>query len=309
MSQQRNALIKRASLYPLSFDDTIAQNNPICGSHEHVARLEKGMINIQKQVRIGFNHLSSEIRALSSSVELRPQISNQKSKSIECNRQKSDYFKDIIPICEKSFLEEEIKYKDSELQEETRKNLVKRKRKEIRNEIKILLQSARFDKFPIDYTKKFSEIAPQLERELIPPLSMIDDPKYRELIIEHGIEDVNEILGRNDYHSSEEKNKKVRPRVIKDEVWRKDIPSNAIWWTVKDRNPLSPLFKLREPERDDFADNISDLDEIQPIKIQDIIPAGSQITVDSMNKSRSQQMMTSSRNARESSNRDNRYLS
>jgi len=30
------------------------------------------------------------------------------------------------------------------------------------------LQSAKFEKFPIDYTKKFSEIAPQLEQELIP---------------------------------------------------------------------------------------------------------------------------------------------
>jgi len=35
------------------------------------------------------------------------------------------------------------------------------------------LQSAKFDKFPIDYTKKFSEIAPQLERELIPRIQTI----------------------------------------------------------------------------------------------------------------------------------------
>jgi hypothetical protein len=36
-------------------------------------------------------------------------------------------------------------------------------------------------------------------------------------------------------------NKKVRPRVEKDEVWKKDIvPPNVIWWTVKDRKaPLS----------------------------------------------------------------------
>ncbi|CAG8597290.1 4913_t:CDS:10 [Funneliformis caledonium] len=392
MSQQRNALIKRASLYPLFFDDTIAQNNPIRGSRgqdsyeERVARLEKGMINIQEQVRIGFNHLSSEIRALSFSVEPRPQISNQKHKSIECNSQKSiksdylndsldeindirtdieqDYFEDIIPICEKSFLEEEIKYKDSELQEETRKNLIKRKRKEIRvnsNKIKILLQSARFDKFLIDYTKKFSEIAPQLERELIPciriileqcqfqkrerrlkgALSMTDDPKYKELIIEHGIEDVNEILGRNDYHSPEESDLENDPdssierkRLLLttllhtiDEYVEKHFPENKKKSTI-------PLFKSREPERDDFADDISDLDPMvsnkksqrrnstdqnsvdndssrsqrQTSTSQDIIPAGSQITVDSMNKSRSQQMVTSPRNPRENSNRDNRYL-
>ena len=35
------------------------------------------------------------------------------------------------------------------------------------------MKSANFDKFPIDHTKKFSEIAPQLERELIPRLQTI----------------------------------------------------------------------------------------------------------------------------------------
>lgn len=33
---------------------------------------------------------------------------------------------------------------------------------------------------------------------------MIDNPKYRDWIKEHGLEDVNEILSRNDYHSPEE---------------------------------------------------------------------------------------------------------
>ena len=36
-----------------------------------------------------------------------------------------------------------------------------------------MLQSAKFDEFPIDYTKKFSEIAPKLERELIPRIRKI----------------------------------------------------------------------------------------------------------------------------------------
>jgi hypothetical protein len=39
--------------------------------------------------------------------------------------------------------------------------------------VKILLQNAAFDSFPIDYTKKFSVIAPQLERELIPRIQKI----------------------------------------------------------------------------------------------------------------------------------------
>ena len=35
------------------------------------------------------------------------------------------------------------------------------------------MQSAKFEKFLIDYIKKFSEIAPQLERELIPRIRTI----------------------------------------------------------------------------------------------------------------------------------------
>ncbi len=45
-------------------------------------------------------------------------------------------------------------------------------------------------------------------------------------------------------------NKKIRPRVFTDEVWGKGVPSNAIWWTVKERGPPSPLFKPRESETD-----------------------------------------------------------
>lgn len=33
---------------------------------------------------------------------------------------------------------------------------------------------------------------------------MTDDPKYRELIKKHGVEDVEEILSKNEYHSPEE---------------------------------------------------------------------------------------------------------
>ena len=36
-----------------------------------------------------------------------------------------------------------------------------------------MLQSANFNSHPIDYTKKFGEISPQLERELIPRIQQI----------------------------------------------------------------------------------------------------------------------------------------
>ena len=41
-------------------------------------------------------------------------------------------------------------------------------------------------------------------------------------------------------------NKRVRPRIIKDEVCSKNAPPNAIWWTVRDKRPPSPLFKQRK---------------------------------------------------------------
>ncbi|CAG8781305.1 7508_t:CDS:1, partial [Rhizophagus irregularis] len=47
------------------------------------------------------------------------------------------------------------------------------------NEIKILIRSAKIDEIPIDYTKKFSEIAPQLEKDLI--------PRIQSLLEQHGI--------------------------------------------------------------------------------------------------------------------------
>ena len=47
------------------------------------------MINIQEQVKLGFNHLSSEIRSLSSFVQPEQWISETRHKSIEHNRKKS----------------------------------------------------------------------------------------------------------------------------------------------------------------------------------------------------------------------------
>ncbi|CAG8780645.1 7387_t:CDS:1, partial [Rhizophagus irregularis] len=41
------------------------------------------------------------------------------------------------------------------------------------NEIKILIHSAKIDKIPIDYMKKFGEIAPQMEKDLIPRIQSL----------------------------------------------------------------------------------------------------------------------------------------
>lgn len=35
---------------------------------------------------------------------------------------------------------------------------------------------------------------------------------------------------------------------MKDEIWKKDVPPNVIWWTSKGRNPPSSLFKSMESE-------------------------------------------------------------
>lgn len=108
------------------------------------------MVNIQEQVQIGFRRISSEIRSLSSSVPPQPQIDQEHNyrKSIEHNYQKSiekdneindfeydeqeEDIEEINPIYEDSFSDRGIEYNDHELQEEAQKELVKRKRKEIR---------------------------------------------------------------------------------------------------------------------------------------------------------------------------------
>ncbi|CAG8766834.1 6111_t:CDS:1, partial [Funneliformis caledonium] len=118
-----------------------------------ISRLEKGMINIQEQVKIGFNHLSSKIRSLGSSKSKQKSIEHhQKSIKIDDLIDLSDEIDDyevdteqeeiekISPVYENSFSEGEREYKDSKLQEKTQKQLVKKKRKEIRvNSINTLL--------------------------------------------------------------------------------------------------------------------------------------------------------------------------
>ncbi len=46
---------------------------------------------------------------------------------------------------------------------------------------------------------------------------MIDHLEYRELLKEQGIEDINEILSRNNYHSLKESNPKNDPTPLQSE--------------------------------------------------------------------------------------------
>ena len=115
------------------------------------------MINIQEQVKLGFNHFLSEIWSLSFFVQPEQRISETRHKSIEHNRKKSieynrqesnnlndsfdendnfeaddeqENIKEISHMHEDSFSEEEYEYSKS--QKEAQKQLVKRTWKEIR---------------------------------------------------------------------------------------------------------------------------------------------------------------------------------
>ena len=53
-------------------------------------------------------------------------------------------------------------------------------------------------------------------------------------------------------------NKKVRPRVRKDEFHSKKAPSNVVWWAVNGRKgPSSPLFKSALSSNDDLIEEMS----------------------------------------------------
>ena len=115
------------------------------------------MVNIQEQVKIGFNHISSELRSLSSSVLLQQRISQLKRKSIErrpasiekdCSSDEPDdleadneqeEIEKINSQYEDSSSDGEREYEDSKLQEEAQKDLVKRKQKEISVNFVIML--------------------------------------------------------------------------------------------------------------------------------------------------------------------------
>ena len=102
------------------------------------------MVNIQEQMQVGFRHLSSEIRSLSSSAQPQPQISNPRRKSIEHHYhegdesdggdgdddfgdEQEDDIEEIIPIYEDQFSDGGKEYEDSQLQADAQKQLVKKK--------------------------------------------------------------------------------------------------------------------------------------------------------------------------------------
>ncbi|CAB4404359.1 unnamed protein product [Rhizophagus irregularis] len=174
-------------------------------TEERISRLERGMSSIQEQISTG------QIEYI--------QVDDD-----------DDNNKDEL---DKQDNEEYIPKKDlHSLQETAQKQYNKKHRKEIKNEIKILIRSAKIDSIPIDYMKKFGEIAPQLEKDLIPSnhflnnvkqerrmkgtLAMKNHPDYRKSFKKRGIKDINEILNKNEYHSPEESDPENDPNASTD---------------------------------------------------------------------------------------------
>ncbi|CAB5389451.1 unnamed protein product [Rhizophagus irregularis] len=126
-------------------------------TEERISRLERGMSSIQEQMSTGFGQIT---RMLKQYIQV-----DDDDDEDELDKQDN---------------EEYIPEKDlHSLQETAQKQYNKKHRKEIKNEIKILIRSAKIDEIPIDYTKKFGEIAPQLEKDLI--------PRIQSLLEQHGI--------------------------------------------------------------------------------------------------------------------------
>jgi len=92
---------------------------------ERISRLERGMVNMQEQMSLGFSRISNEIRSLSGSAT--PQISQQKRRQIENIKIDDD---DDYQNVESERDEYEHSYSDE--QEKVQKQLVKQKRKEIK---------------------------------------------------------------------------------------------------------------------------------------------------------------------------------
>ncbi|GET49830.1 hypothetical protein GLOIN_2v1773272 [Rhizophagus irregularis DAOM 181602=DAOM 197198] len=202
------------------------------------------------------------------------------------------------------------------LQETAQKQYNKKHRKEIKNEIKILIRSdpriqslleqrgiratlsivrdvfsdlhkngrrkwkeSQLNEAEIKQKKIMSHIINRLsekrDRRMKGALAMKNHPDYQKSFKKRGIKDINEILNKNEYHSPEEsdlendpnastdrknlfvyklswrsdeyvekyfpENKRVRPRILKDEFWKnKKAPPNLIWWTLKDGKRESP---------------------------------------------------------------------
>ncbi|GET54725.1 hypothetical protein GLOIN_2v1780047 [Rhizophagus irregularis DAOM 181602=DAOM 197198] len=304
-------------------------------TEERISRLERGMSSIQEQMSTMFGQITRMLER-----SLNSQERSRQNRQIEYIQVDDDDDEDEL---DKQDNEEYIPEKDlHSLQETAQKQYNKKHRKEIKNEIKILIRSAKIDEIPIDYTKKFGEIAPQLEKDLIPriqslleqcgiratlsivrdvnktkkimshiinrlsekrerrmkgALAMKNHPDYRKSFKKRGIKDINEILNKNEYHSPEEsdpendpnistdrknlfvyklswrsdeyvekyfpENKRVRPRILKDEFWKnKKAPPNLIWWTLKDGKRESPsVHKSIDEESDDESESESEEEE------------------------------------------------
>ncbi|GET63414.1 hypothetical protein GLOIN_2v1780047 [Rhizophagus irregularis DAOM 181602=DAOM 197198] len=135
-------------------------------TEERISRLERGMSSIQEQMSTGFGQIT---RMLEHS--LNSQERSRQNRQIEYIQVDDDDDEDEL---DKQDNEEYIPEKDlHSLQETAQKQYNKKHRKEIKNEIKILIRSAKIDEIPIDYTKKFGEIAPQLEKDLIPRIQSL----------------------------------------------------------------------------------------------------------------------------------------
>ncbi|CAB4386264.1 unnamed protein product [Rhizophagus irregularis] len=157
--------------------------------------------------------------------------------------------------------EEYIPEKDlHSLQETAQKQYNKKHRKEIKVCFGIfLLFIAKIDEIPIDYTKKFGEIAPQLEKDLISRIQSIleqcgicatlktetkdkgrisheESPQLSKSFKKRRIKDINEILNKNEYHSPEESDPENDPNASTDcknlfvykLSWRSDEVSQTI---------------------------------------------------------------------------------
>ncbi|CAB5369689.1 unnamed protein product [Rhizophagus irregularis] len=278
-------------------------------TEERISRLERGMSSIQEQMSTGFGQITRMLER-----SLNSQERSRQNRQIEYIQVNDDDDEDEL---DKQDNEEYIPEKDlHSLQETAQKQYNKKHRKEIKNEIKILICSAKIDEIPIDYTKKFGEIAPQLEKDLISriqslleqrgihatlsikrerrmkgALAMKNHPDYRKSFKKRGIKDINEILNKNEYHSPEEsnpendpnastdrkklfvyklswrsdevKNKRVCPRILKDEFWKnKKAPPNLIWWTLKDgKREFPSVHKSIDEESDDESESESEEEE------------------------------------------------
>ncbi|CAB4390846.1 unnamed protein product [Rhizophagus irregularis] len=223
-------------------------------TEERISRLERGMSSIQEQMSTGFRQITRMLER-----SLNSQERSRQNRQIEYIQVDDDDDEDEL---DKQDNEEYIPEKDlHSLQETAQKQYNKKHRKEIKNEIKILIRSAKIDEIPIDYTKKFGEIAPQLEKDLIPriqslleqrgihatlsikwerrmkdALAMKNHPDYRKSFKKCGIKDINEILNKNEYHSPEESDPENDPNASTDRKnlfvyklsWRSDELTNLL---------------------------------------------------------------------------------